>query len=60
MFTFGVVVFGSVLFRGFLGVIPILIAIVAGYLLALSMGMVKFDAVNTAAVFLCRHFTHQN
>lgn len=51
MFTFGVVVFGSVLFRGFLGVIPILIAIVAGYLLALSMGMVKFDAVNTAAVF---------
>lgn len=51
MFTFGVVVFGSVLFRGFLGVIPILIAIVAGYLLALSMGMVKFDAVNTASVF---------
>jgi uracil permease len=51
MFTFGVVVFGSVLFRGFLGVIPILIAIVAGYLLALSMGMVKFDAVDTAAVF---------
>ncbi|MBB6055677.1 MAG: uracil permease [Gammaproteobacteria bacterium] len=51
MFTFAVVVFGSVLFRGFLGVIPILIAIVAGYLLALSMGMVKFDAVNTAAVF---------
>lgn len=50
MFTFAVVVFGSVLFRGFLGVIPILIAIVAG-LLALSMGMVKFDAVNTAAVF---------
>lgn len=51
MFTFAVVVFGSVLFRGFLGVIPILIAIVAGYLLALSMGMVKFDAVNSAAVF---------
>ena len=51
LFTFGVVVFGSVLFRGFLGVIPILIAIVAGYLLALSMGMVKFDAVNTASVF---------
>ncbi len=51
MFTFGVVVFGSVLFRGFLGVIPILIAIGAGYLLALAMGIVKFDAVNTAAVF---------
>lgn len=51
MFTFAVVVFGSVLFRGFLGVIPILIAIVAGYLLALSMGMVKFDAVGSAAVF---------
>lgn len=51
LFTFGVVVFGSVLFRGFLGVIPILIAIIAGYLLALSLGMVKFDAVATASVF---------
>ncbi|WP_024870693.1 uracil permease [Tolumonas lignilytica] len=51
LFTFGVVVFGSVLFRGFLGVIPILIAIIAGYLLALALGMVKFDAVATASVF---------
>lgn len=51
MFTFAVVVFGSVLFRGFLGVIPILIAIIAGYLLALAMGMVNFDTVNTASVF---------
>ncbi len=51
MFTFGVVVFGSVLFRGFLGVIPILIAIVVGYLLALAMGIVKYDAVTSASVF---------
>lgn len=51
MFTFAVVVFGSVLFRGFLGVIPILIAIIAGYLLALAMGMVNYDAVNNASVF---------
>ena len=51
MFTFAVVVFGSVLFRGFLGVIPILIAIIAGYLLALAMEMVNFDTVNSASVF---------
>ncbi len=51
MFTFGVVVFGSVLFRGFLGVIPILIAIIAGYVLALVLGVVNFDNVMNANVF---------
>lgn len=29
--TLGVAVFGQILFRGFLSVIPILIAIIAGY-----------------------------
>src|SRR5699024_3275018 len=32
--TLGVAVFGQILFRGFLSVIPILIAIIAGYLAA--------------------------
>lgn len=38
--TLGVAVFGNVLFRGFLSVIPILIAILAGYGTALLTGVV--------------------
>ncbi|MBS5145155.1 MAG: uracil permease [Butyricicoccus pullicaecorum] len=38
--TLGVAVFGNVLFRGFLSVIPILIAIIAGYAAALATGVV--------------------
>lgn len=38
--TLGVAVFGNVLFRGFLSVIPILIAIVCGYIAALFTGIV--------------------
>lgn len=38
--TLGVAVFGSVLFRKFLSVIPILIAIIAGYASALATGVV--------------------
>lgn len=38
--TLGVAVFGNVLFRGFLSVIPILIAILAGYAAALAVGVV--------------------
>lgn len=51
MFTFGVVVFGSVLFRGFLAVIPILIAIIAGYIAAWGLGLIDFSAVATAPLF---------
>jgi uracil permease len=39
MLTFAVVVFGSVLFRGFLAVIPILIAIIVGYAAAWLLGL---------------------
>ncbi len=38
--TLGVAVFGNVLFRGFLSVIPILIAILAGYAAAVLTGVV--------------------
>ncbi|AGL00423.1 uracil permease [Desulfoscipio gibsoniae] len=40
LFTLAVTILGSVLFRGFLAIIPILIGIVSGYILALFMGMV--------------------
>lgn len=51
MFTLAVVVFGSVMLRGFLGVIPILIAIVAGYSLAIVLGVVDFTKIEAAPAF---------
>ena len=55
--TLLVAVFGSVLFRGFLSVIPILIAIIAGYVAALCCGIVDFSAVATAPIFAMPNFT---
>ena len=43
--TLGVAVFGNILFRGFLSVIPILIAVIAGYLTALGCGILDFSKV---------------
>jgi len=51
MITLGVTVFGAVLFRGFLAIIPILIGVVAGYLVAASLGMVDWQPVEHAAWF---------
>lgn len=51
MFTLFVGIFGTVLFKGFMQVIPILVAVIAGYLLALAMGMVDTAAINNAAWF---------
>ncbi|MBE3596239.1 MAG: uracil permease [Hydrogenibacillus sp.] len=48
LFTFLVGVIGSLVFRGFFQVIPVLIAVVSGYLLALVLGMVNFDPVTAA------------
>ncbi|MBB5347440.1 uracil permease [Desulfoprunum benzoelyticum] len=44
------VVFGSLLFRGFMAAIPVLIGIVVGYAVAVFMGMVSFDGVSSAAI----------
>ncbi len=51
LFTLCVGMIGTILFKGFMQVIPILIAVVAGYLLALFMGMVDTTAINNAAWF---------
>lgn len=56
MFTLIVGIAGSVLFRGFMQVIPILFAVVAGYLLALGMGMVNTAAIANAAWFALPKF----
>jgi len=56
MFTLIVGIAGSVLFRGFMQVIPILFAVVAGYLLALGMGMVDTAAIANASWFALPKF----
>ena len=55
--TLGVAVFGNILFRGFLSVIPILIAVIAGYVAALACGIVDFQAVAEASVFALPNFS---
>ena len=54
--TLLVAVLGSVVFRGFLSVIPILIAIIAGYVVALALGMVNFADVAAAPLFALPNF----
>lgn len=54
--TLGVAVFGQILFRGFLSVIPILIAIVAGYIAAALCGLLDFQAVREASFFALPNF----
>ena len=54
--TLGVAVFGSIIFRGFLSVIPILIAVVAGYVAAVCCGIVDFSAVIAAPIFSMPNF----
>ena len=55
--TQGLAVFGSVLFRGFLSVIPILIAVIAGYVAAAITGILDFSAVMTAPIFALPNFS---
>lgn len=54
--TLGVAIFGNILFRGFLSVIPILIAVIAGYIAALCCKMVDFSAVASAPLFALPNF----
>lgn len=58
--TLLVAILGSTIFRGFLSVIPILIAIVVGYMAAYFMGMVDFTVVKEAPALAVPAFTHPN
>lgn len=51
MFTLGVTILGSVLLRGFLAAIPVLIGVVAGYLFSIYMGIVDFASIAAAPWF---------
>ena len=54
--TLGVAVFGNIMFKGFLSVIPILIAVIAGYIAALACGIVDFAEVAKAPLFALPNF----
>jgi len=56
MFTLFIGIIGSVIFKGFMQVVPILVAATAGYLLALAMGMVDTTTVRNAAWFALPKF----
>ena len=54
--TLLVAIFGSVCFKKFLAVIPILIAIVVGYLCALAFGLVDLSGVKDVGLFVLPNF----
>ncbi len=57
LITLGVAVIGNICFRKFLSVIPILIAIICGYIAAICFGLVDFSAVTSAKLFAIPNFT---
>jgi uracil permease len=57
LFTLFVGIIGSVVFRKFFKIIPILIGVISGYVLALIMGMVDFKPILDARWFTLPQFT---
>lgn len=57
MFTLAVGIVGSVAFRGFLSIIPILFGVICGYILATFMGMVNFEPIINAPWFQVPEFS---
>ncbi len=55
--TLAIVIIGSVVFKGFLAIIPILVGVIGGYIIALLMGIVNFDSIKEAAWFAIPTFT---
>lgn len=56
MTTLVIVILSSVLLRGFLKVIPILIGVTIGYITACFLGMVNFSEVSSASFFVLPQF----
>ncbi|OPA80380.1 uracil permease [Paenibacillus selenitireducens] len=57
LITLGVTVIGNVMFRGFFKIIPILIGIIVGYIVAWYAGLVDWNAVSSASLFSMPHMT---
>lgn len=56
LFTLGTILVFSLVLKGFFAVIPILLGILCGYLLALILGMVDLSAVSEAKIFAIPEF----
>lgn len=57
LFTLAIGIFGTVLFRRFMKVIPILIGVVSGYILSLILGLVSYKPILEAKWFELPKFT---
>jgi len=55
--TLAIVVTGSVIFRGFLAIIPILVGVAGGYIIALLAGIVDFTVIKEASWFALPDFS---
>jgi uracil permease len=51
LFTLAVTIIGSIMFRGFLAIIPILIGVLAGYVAAFLLGLVDLSIIAAAPWF---------
>ena len=49
--TLAITIFASMAFRGFLSIIPILIGVVAGYVIAFTVGIVDLSHIESAPLF---------
>ena len=49
LFTLAVTIIGTMFFKGFFAVVPVLIGIIAGYIFALTQGAIDFTMVKEAA-----------
>lgn len=47
--TLAIVIIGSVIFRGFLAIIPILVGVIGGYVIALMVGIVDFTIIKESS-----------
>ena len=56
IFTLIVSIIGSVAFKGFLSIIPILVGVICGYIFAACLGIVDFASVAAAPWFQLPHF----
>lgn len=55
--TLAIVILGNLLFRGFFAIIPVLVAVVAGYALSMFLGVVDYTAITSKDLFVIPSFT---
>lgn len=58
VFTLAITILGSIVFRGFMAIIPILAGVVSGYVLSIFMGLVNTDLIAKAHWFAVPTFYH--